>query len=77
MLDVFGSSLHVPFQLIPAAWSPILLEMLSLKVIGILLILIGDFVFVWALASLENSWRVGIDEKKALRQRKALDGRTL
>ena len=65
MLDILVTTLGGPFRLIPAAWDPLLLNSLPLMIAGALLIVFGDFVFVWALISFGNSWRVGIDEKKA------------
>ena len=65
MLAILASTLHGPFRLIPVAWNPVLVNHLSMKIPGALLIVCGDFVFVWALISFGNSWRVGIDEKKA------------
>lgn len=65
MLVILASTLHGPFRSIPEAWNPLLLNSLPLKVAGVLLIVFGDIIFVWALLSFGNSWRVGIDEKKA------------
>ena len=65
LLAILISALHGPFRSIPAAWNPVLVNSLALKITGVLLIVFGDFVFVWALISFGNSWRVGIDEKKA------------
>jgi protein-S-isoprenylcysteine O-methyltransferase Ste14 len=65
ILEILAVALHSPFQLIPASWNPLLLNNLLLKIAGALLIVFGDFVFVWALISFGNSWRVGIDGKKA------------
>ena len=39
--------------------------LLPVQVLGVLLILAGDALFVWALISFGNSWRIGIDEKSA------------
>ena len=64
MLEILASTLRGPYRLIPASWNPLLLNNLLLKIAGALLIVFGDFVFVWALISFGNSWRVGIDEKK-------------
>jgi protein-S-isoprenylcysteine O-methyltransferase Ste14 len=65
MLEILSSAVHLPFQPIPAAWNPLLLDSLPLKMVGVLMILFGDFVFVWALLSFGNSWRIGIDESHA------------
>ncbi len=65
MLAVLFSAMRIPFRIIPLSWNPVVLDLLPLNLIGILMILFGDFVFVWALISLGNSWRVGIDERTA------------
>jgi len=62
---VLAVALHSPFRWIPASWNPFLLDSLPLKITGAFLIVFGDFVFLWALISFGNSWRVGIDERKA------------
>jgi len=62
MLELLFSSLNTPFQLVPTAWNPILVNGLPLKIAGVLIILFGDFMFGWALISFGNSWRIGIDE---------------
>jgi len=65
MLEILASTLHSPFQLIPAIYNPLVLNSLPVKIAGALLIVFGDFVFVWALISFGYSWRIGIDEKTA------------
>ncbi len=64
MLAILASTQHGLFRSIPAAWNPLLLNNLLLKIAGALLIVLGDFVFILALISFGNSWRVGIDDKK-------------
>jgi protein-S-isoprenylcysteine O-methyltransferase Ste14 len=65
MLEILASALHSPFQLITASWNLFLLDGLPLKIAGTFLIGFGDYIFVWALISFGNSWRIGIDERKA------------
>ncbi len=65
MLALVLSTLHSPFQPVPAMWNPIWQDLPTAQVLGVLVILAGDGLFVWALVSFGNSWRIGIDEKKA------------
>jgi protein-S-isoprenylcysteine O-methyltransferase Ste14 len=65
MLAVLLSAWHIPFQFIPTPLDPTLVDMLPMKILGILMILFGEFMFVLALVSFGNSWRIGIDESEA------------
>jgi protein-S-isoprenylcysteine O-methyltransferase Ste14 len=65
MLALILSALHISFDLVPVLWNPVWLDLLPTKILGVLMILAGDTVFVWALISFGNSWRIGIDEKSA------------
>ena len=65
LLDILFSALPAAWRLLPAAWDPVLFNLLPLKIAGIVLILAGDFLFAWALISFGSSWRIGIDEKVA------------
>jgi protein-S-isoprenylcysteine O-methyltransferase Ste14 len=65
MLAVAGEALHLPFQPVRVLWNPAWPDWLPAQVLGVLVILAGDTLFVWALTSFGNSWRIGIDEKKA------------
>jgi protein-S-isoprenylcysteine O-methyltransferase Ste14 len=65
MLAILISALHPSFWPVTEGWNPPLLNRPIAKIAGVLLITSGDFVFVWALISFGNSWRVGIDERKA------------
>jgi protein-S-isoprenylcysteine O-methyltransferase Ste14 len=65
MLVVMLSAIPVAFQPFPVLWHPLWPDWLPAQLTGVLVILIGDGVFVWALISMGNSWRIGIDEKKA------------
>lgn len=63
MLALVQSALQRSSQ--PVSWLPIWPVLLPAQVLGVLLILAGDALFVWALISFGNSWRIGIDEKSA------------
>lgn len=64
MLTMIASALHIPFRPVPILWNPAWVA-LPARILGVLVILAGDVVFVWALISFGSSWRVGIDEKSA------------
>jgi protein-S-isoprenylcysteine O-methyltransferase Ste14 len=63
MLALVWSALQRSFQPGPALWEPLWLAVFSVQVLGVLVILAGDAIFVWALISFGNSWRIGIDER--------------
>ena len=63
MLAVVRSALQRSSQLV--SWIPVWPALQPAQVLGVLLILAGDALFVWALISFGNSWRIGIDEKSA------------
>jgi protein-S-isoprenylcysteine O-methyltransferase Ste14 len=65
LLAIMGSALHSPRWLSSAIGTLVLLNSLPFQIVGCLLIGFGNFLFVWALISFGNSWRVGIDEKRA------------
>lgn len=65
MLTLVLSALRISFQPVPLLWDPVWPEFLPMQILGVLVILIGDALFVWALVSFGNSWRIGIDEKSA------------
>jgi protein-S-isoprenylcysteine O-methyltransferase Ste14 len=49
----------------PVPWTPLWQELLPVQVLGMMVILAGDALFIWALISFGNSWRIGIDERSA------------
>ena len=63
MLALVWLALQPSSQLVP--WIPLWSELLPAQILGVLVILAGDALFVWALISFGNSWRIGIDEKSA------------
>ena len=65
MLVLVLSALHSSFQPVPTLWNSVWQDRPAAQIPGVLVILAGDGLFVWALASFGNSWRIGIDETKA------------
>ena len=65
ILVLILSALHDTFDNTLTLWNPVLVNLLPAKILGLLMILAGDLIFVWALISFGNSWRIGIDEKSA------------
>ena len=63
ILEVLLSALHSSFRLFPDFLQIRLLDSMTVKIIGVGLVLFSFVIFVWALISFGNSWRVGIDEK--------------
>jgi protein-S-isoprenylcysteine O-methyltransferase Ste14 len=62
MMAVIISALRIPFRPLPALWTMVWVDLLPAQILGMLMILAGDIVFVWALISIGNSWRIGIDK---------------
>jgi protein-S-isoprenylcysteine O-methyltransferase Ste14 len=65
ILVLILSALHASFNDTRTLWNRVLVNLLPAKIFGLLMILAGDMIFVWALISFGNSWRIGIDEKSA------------
>ena len=65
ILAVVLAAIHGSFRAIQVLWNPLWSDWLLVQVTGMLMLLAGDGLFVWALVSFGNSWRIGIDEKKA------------
>jgi len=63
MLASIMSVLHVSFHPVPILLDPIRAGLLPAQILGVLMILAADIVFVWALISFGNSWQIGIDER--------------
>jgi protein-S-isoprenylcysteine O-methyltransferase Ste14 len=55
-------ALHTAFGTFPNIPEVILFNFLPLKILGLLLIISGFVIFILALQTLGNSWRLGIDE---------------
>jgi len=65
LLAILVSALHGPRGLLAVIGTPLVLNSLPLQIAGCLLIAFGNILFVWALISFGNSWRVGIDARQA------------
>ena len=63
VVEVLLYALHTEFRLFPAPLDMQLIDTMPAKFIGVALVLIAFIIFVWALVSFRDSWRVGIDEK--------------
>lgn len=61
--EVLFAALHTTFRLFPKFLYSELVNESFVKVFGVLLILVSLYLFVWALVSFQDSWRVGIDTK--------------
>ena len=65
MLAVGWAAMHGPVQAAPVPGNSFWAGWLPARLAGVLVILAGDGLFVWALVSFGDSWRIGIDETKA------------
>jgi protein-S-isoprenylcysteine O-methyltransferase Ste14 len=63
MAIVLSRALDIGGGLFPYPLGVRLIDSVGLKLLGVALVTAGFIIFVWALASFGNSWRVGIDEK--------------
>jgi protein-S-isoprenylcysteine O-methyltransferase Ste14 len=64
MAEIVLIGLGVNSRLFPAILERPIVDLVSLKVVGIALLAAALVLFAWALVSFGRSWRVGIDEKK-------------
>jgi len=60
--EVIIYSLNIKTRLLPSFFHIELVNSLSMKIIGSVLLCLGVFMFVWAFLSFGYSWRVGIDK---------------
>ena len=63
IVEVILYALHTEFRLFPAPLDMSLIDTIPAKLIGVGLVLVAFIIFIWALVSFKDSWRVGIDEK--------------
>jgi protein-S-isoprenylcysteine O-methyltransferase Ste14 len=63
IIELMSYALHRDFHIFPAPFSSVLIESPIAKWLGVLLVLIGGFVFILAFFSFGDSWRVGFDMK--------------
>ncbi len=61
--EVFLYATHGAAQFLPSALNTVVLNPDLSSSIGVFLLLIGFATFFWGLASMGNSWRIGIDKK--------------
>lgn len=61
--EVLFAALHTTFRLFPNFLYSELIDEPLLRILGVLLILVSLYLFVWALVSFQDSWRIGIDTK--------------
>ncbi len=61
--EVLLYALPTDFRLFPAPLDMPLIDAMPAKLIGVALVLIAFVIFIWALVSFGDSWRVGIDEE--------------
>ena len=64
-MEVISHSLRLRFHIFPNVLCDPMLDILSLKIVGAILIAGGLIVFVLSLISFGSSWRVGIDTQNA------------
>lgn len=62
IIEVYLSALHTNFRLLPVFFQIVLVDNWLAKFIGALLVVIGLIVFIGALLSFRESWRIGIDK---------------
>lgn len=62
--DVFLWASDAHLRVFPPALEAVVLDWQPAKVTGALMFLMGGAIFLWALASMGRSWRVGIDERR-------------
>jgi protein-S-isoprenylcysteine O-methyltransferase Ste14 len=54
---------HAKSRIFPSPLYVQLIDSIPAKLIGVALIVVGFIIFVWALSSFGDSWRIGIDRK--------------
>ena len=65
IIEVLLYALSAEFHLFPGILSVVLVDSIVAKWVGTALIVVSFMLFVWALASFGDSWRVGIDSEKS------------
>ena len=64
IIEVLLYALSAEFHLFPGILSIVLVDSIVVKWVGVVLNIVSFMLFVWALASFGDSWRVGIDSEK-------------
>lgn len=62
--EVVLYTLRSDFRIFPPPLDTTLVDSIPAKLVGVLLLNVGFAIFLWALASFGDSWRVGIDQRK-------------
>lgn len=65
IIEVLRASLDLPLRILPAIFDLSLIIWLPAQVFGVALSVVGYGLFIAALLSFGDSWRVGVDEQKA------------
>ncbi|NOX89318.1 MAG: isoprenylcysteine carboxylmethyltransferase family protein [Calditrichaeota bacterium] len=63
IVELLLYALNTKFRLFPAPLNMQLIDSTPVKLIGVVLVIISFIIFIWALVSFRDSWRIGIDEK--------------
>ena len=61
LIEVYLAATHTSYRLLPGLFQTVLLDVQAAKWAGVLLVLFGHVLFVGALLSFRDSWRIGID----------------
>ncbi len=61
IVEVLQSALHVQFHIFPSIIYTQLIGGASAMILGAFLVFLSFGIFIWALASFRDSWRIGID----------------
>jgi protein-S-isoprenylcysteine O-methyltransferase Ste14 len=63
IIEMLCYSLHTSFRIFPSPLDMQLIDSTAARVIGVLLVIFGFVILVWAFISFGASWRVGLDVK--------------
>jgi protein-S-isoprenylcysteine O-methyltransferase Ste14 len=63
MIEVISYSLHRSLYIFPALLHLQIIDSTVARVVGVILVVFGFFIMIWAFVSFGNSWRVGLDVK--------------
>jgi protein-S-isoprenylcysteine O-methyltransferase Ste14 len=63
IIEMLCYSLHTSFRIFPSPLDVQLIDSTAARVIGVLLVIFGFVILVWAFISFGASWRVGLDVK--------------
>ncbi|MBN1429972.1 MAG: isoprenylcysteine carboxylmethyltransferase family protein [Anaerolineae bacterium] len=63
IVEVLLTALRADFRLFPAPLDMQLIDTIPARLIGAALVVVSFIIFIWALVSFRDSWRVGIDKQ--------------